>query len=75
MCGSATCTSEGDCAGCHMIPKGSADVRTSAMSRGWQPSPRCRSACFISSPMRSTVDVVPSLRDARARHRFCCLGW
>ena len=46
--------------------------RTSAMSLGWQPSPRCRSACFISSPIRSTVDVVPSLR--HAEHVLCGLS-
>ena len=34
---------------------------TSTITRGCSPSPRYRSACFISSPMNSTVDVVPSL--------------
>ena len=35
---------------------------TSTMMRGCRPSPRYRSACFMSSPMNSTVDVVPSLQ-------------
>lgn len=38
---------------------------TSAITLGWQPSPKYRSACFMSSPINSTVDVVPSLR-----HKF-----
>ncbi len=40
---------------------------TSASTLGWQPSLRYRSACFISSPISSTVDVVPSLQWAETR--------
>ena len=31
------------------------------MTRGCRPSFKYRSACFMSSPMSSTVEVVPSL--------------
>lgn len=36
------------------------------MTRGWQPSFRYRSACFMSSPINNTVDVVPSLSNTLA---------
>ena len=35
-------------------------LRTSTRCLGWAPSPRCRSACFISSPISSTAVDVPS---------------
>lgn len=40
---------------------------TSTITLGCSPSPRYRSACFISSPMNSTVDVVPSLHSDDAQ--------
>lgn len=36
---------------------------TSVMMRGCTPSPSWRSACFIRSPMNSTMEVVPSLQE------------
>lgn len=49
--------------------QGEVGSRTSTITRGWVPSLRYRSACFMSSPMSSTVDVVPSLQPAAQRLR------
>lgn len=55
---------------------------TSAMMRGCRPSVMYRSACFISSPIRITMVVVPSLhgrreagRHMRDRSRGRLAGW
>mmetsp|Transcript_4943 Transcript_4943/g.12641 ORF Transcript_4943/g.12641 Transcript_4943/m.12641 type:complete len:204 (-) Transcript_4943:210-821(-) len=37
-----------------------ATSKPSTITRGWRPSPRYCSACFMSSPVKSTVEVVPS---------------
>mmetsp|Transcript_7602 Transcript_7602/g.14958 ORF Transcript_7602/g.14958 Transcript_7602/m.14958 type:complete len:242 (-) Transcript_7602:90-815(-) len=59
--------------------------KPSQIRRGCTPSPRCRSACFRSSPMKMTVDVVPSpqisswavaVRAMRAAVGFwICISW
>ena len=38
-----------------------ANSNPSTTIRGWTPSPSTRSACFMSSPIKSTIVVVPSL--------------
>lgn len=42
-------------------------VRASTSTRGCVPSDRYRCACFISSPMSSTVEEVPSLRAGKVQ--------